>query len=74
MSDPPEAGTDRYAYGKNRPRDDLREIRVRSWREMEPPQGFAFPGDPREWEKKNCSSAKLTPLGEKLLGLKRWSD
>jgi len=22
---------------------------------MEPPQGFAFPGDPREWEKKNCS-------------------
>jgi ectoine hydroxylase-related dioxygenase (phytanoyl-CoA dioxygenase family) len=55
-------------------REDLREIRVRSWREMEPPQGFAFPGDPREWEKKNCSPAKLTPLGEKLLGLKRWSD
>ena len=24
-------------------REDLREIRVRSWREMEPPQGFAFP-------------------------------
>jgi hypothetical protein len=55
-------------------RDDLREIRVRSWREMEPPQGFAFPGDPREWEKKNCSPAKLTALGEKLLGLKRWSE
>jgi hypothetical protein len=55
-------------------RDDLREIRVRSWREMEPPQGFAFPGDPREWEKKNCSPARLTALGEKLLGVKRWSD
>jgi ectoine hydroxylase-related dioxygenase (phytanoyl-CoA dioxygenase family) len=55
-------------------RDDLREIRVRSWREMEPPQGFAFPGDPREWEKKNCSPAKLTALGERLLGLRRWSE
>ena len=43
-------------------REDLREIRIRSWREMEPPQGFAFPGDPREWEKKNCSPAKLTRL------------
>ncbi len=30
-------------------REDLREIRVRSWREMEPPQGFAFPGDPRAY-------------------------
>ena len=55
-------------------REDLREIRIRSWREMEPPQGFAFPGDPREWERKNCSPAKLTPLGEKLLGFKRWND
>lgn len=50
----------------------LRDTRVHSWREMEPPQGFAFPGDPREWEKKNAKPAALTELGEKLLGSRSW--
>jgi hypothetical protein len=53
---------------------DLRETRIRSWREMEPPKGYAFPGDPREWEKKNSKPAVLTPLGEKLLGLRSWKE
>jgi hypothetical protein len=41
---------------------------------MEPPKGYAFPGDPREWEKKNSKPAVLTPLGEKLLGLRSWKE
>ncbi len=53
-------------------RADLRQERIRSWREREAPKGFAFPGDPREWEKNRASAATLTPLGEKLLGLESW--
>ena len=46
--------------------------RVRLWREIEPPNRPDFPGDPREWEKARQEPAKLTALGEKLLGLKDW--
>lgn len=49
-----------------------RTERVRLWREQDHPQRDAFPGDPREWEKKNTKPAVLTPLGEKLLGLTSW--
>lgn len=49
-----------------------RERRIHSWRTLTPPVRDAFPGDPREWEKKNASPAELTPLGERLLGLARW--
>ncbi|MDQ0323196.1 hypothetical protein QO002_005402 [Pararhizobium capsulatum DSM 1112] len=49
-----------------------RQERIRLWRELDYPQRDAFPGDPREWEKKNTSTAKLTDLGERLLGLKPW--
>jgi hypothetical protein len=52
----------------------LRDWRIRSWRDREPPQGYAFPGDPREWEKTRYGRATLTPLGEKLLGLRRWDE
>ena len=45
---------------------------MRLWRELDHPKRDAFPGDPREWEKKHAQTAKLTPLGEKLLGLTRW--
>jgi hypothetical protein len=51
---------------------ELREWRIRSWRDREPAQGYAFPGDPRDWEKTRYETARLTPLGEKLLGLKSW--
>jgi hypothetical protein len=50
----------------------LREWRIRSWRDRLPPEGFAFPGDPRGWEKQQPGPAALTELGEKLLGLKNW--
>jgi hypothetical protein len=49
-----------------------REERIACWRDQQPPQRGAFPGDPREWEKHNASRAVLTPLGEKLLGLRSW--
>jgi len=46
--------------------------RIRLWRELDHPRRDAFPGDPRDWEKKNATTATLSPLGEKLLGLSRW--
>ncbi len=49
-----------------------RETRSTSWRDREAPKRAAFPGDPREWEKKNAGTATLTALGERLLGLKSW--
>lgn len=49
-----------------------RAERIRLWRERDHPQRDAFPGDPREWEKKNAETARLTELGERLLGLRDW--
>lgn len=49
-----------------------REERIRLWRELDFPKRDAFPGDPRDWEKRNARTAELTPLGRKLLGLDRW--
>lgn len=50
----------------------LRQWRIRSWQEREAPQGYAFPGDPRNWEKTRYQTADLSELGRKLLGLDRW--
>ena len=50
----------------------LRQERVTSWRERRPRTGPAFPGDARRWEIEHGVTAKLTPLGERLLGLKDW--
>jgi hypothetical protein len=52
--------------------EELRQWRINSWKERNAPEGYAFPGDPRNWEKTKYKSAELTPLGEKLLGLKNW--
>ena len=49
-----------------------KDERINMWRNLEHPRRYAFPGDPREWEKKHATTAKLTELGEKLLGLKSW--
>jgi len=49
-----------------------RRERVRLWQEQEAPNRDAFPGDPREWEKKHSNTAQLNKLGEKLLGLEVW--
>ncbi|WP_216845394.1 phytanoyl-CoA dioxygenase family protein [Granulicella sp. S156] len=50
----------------------LRERRICSWNERRAPEGYAFPGDPREWERTKYGAAKLTPLGRRLLGVDLW--
>lgn len=50
----------------------LREWRVKSWRERIAPEGYAFPGDPRNLEQTKYERATLNSLGEKLLGLTNW--
>ncbi|QNK64458.1 phytanoyl-CoA dioxygenase family protein [Pedobacter sp. PAMC26386] len=51
--------------------EELRQWRVGSLKNREAMQGYAFPGDPLEREKKN-PIANLSPLGKKLLGLVQW--
>jgi hypothetical protein len=45
---------------------------LKQWRDREIPEGIAFLGDPRNWEKEKYQRAELTELSEKLLGLKKW--
>jgi hypothetical protein len=52
--------------------EQLREWRITSWRDRVAPEGYAFPGDPRGWEKTKYETAVLSPLGRKLLGLDKW--
>ncbi len=52
--------------------EELREWRIKSWRDRIAPEGYAFPGDPRGWEQKHAETAELTDLGKKLLGLSKW--
>ena len=51
-----------------------RDWRVDSWLHRKAPEGDSFPGDPRAWERKYGTTASLTPLGRKLLGLDRWRE
>lgn len=53
--------------------DALREWRIKSWKDRIAPEGYAFPGDPRNWEQTKYSTAVLSTLGKKLLGLEKWS-
>ncbi len=50
----------------------LRTWRINSWKHRIAPKGYAFPGDPRNWEQTKYERARLSELGEKLLGLKSW--
>jgi len=52
--------------------EELKQWRINSWKNRISPEGYAFPGDPRNWEQEKYETAKLSPLGEKLLGLKSW--
>jgi ectoine hydroxylase-related dioxygenase (phytanoyl-CoA dioxygenase family) len=54
--------------------EELRNWRINSWRERNAPEGFAFPGDPRQWEKVRYGQAELSSLGKKLLGIEKWPD
>ena len=51
---------------------ELRQWRIDSWRQRTRPDSYAFPGDPREWEKARYPLAQLSELGEKILGLRNW--
>ncbi|MFB6136402.1 MAG: phytanoyl-CoA dioxygenase family protein [Halobacteriaceae archaeon] len=50
---------------------EARAARVASWREQRPYFDHQTP-DPREWERRNCERADLTPLGRRLLGADPW--
>jgi phytanoyl-CoA dioxygenase PhyH len=52
--------------------EPLRQWRINSWKERNAPEGYAFPGDPRQWEKTKYGVAELSELGKKLLGLEKW--
>lgn len=52
--------------------EELKNWRVNSWKNRIAPQGYAFPGDPRNWEKDKYETAELSDLGKKLLGLEKW--
>jgi hypothetical protein len=52
--------------------EPLRQWRIRSWHDRIAPEGYAFPGDPRNWEQTKYDRATLTDLGKKLLGLEPW--
>jgi ectoine hydroxylase-related dioxygenase (phytanoyl-CoA dioxygenase family) len=52
--------------------EELRQWRIRSWRDRIAPEGYAFPGDPRGWEQSRYATADLSPLGRRLLGLDSW--
>ncbi len=51
---------------------EMRNWRINSWDKRLAPEGFAFPGDPRNWEQTRYPRAELTELGERLLGLTPW--
>jgi hypothetical protein len=50
----------------------LRQWRIHSWKNRVAPEGYAFPGDPRNWEQTRYERARLSKLGRKLLGLDPW--
>jgi Phytanoyl-CoA dioxygenase (PhyH) len=50
----------------------LKEWRINSWKNRIAPEGYAFPGDPRNWEQTKYTAAELSDLGKKLLGLEKW--
>ncbi|MEO2002688.1 MAG: phytanoyl-CoA dioxygenase family protein [Candidatus Poribacteria bacterium] len=49
--------------------EEGRQNRIKHWRERTP---GGFPGDPRRIEEDEGTTAELTPLGRKLLGLDLW--
>jgi len=50
----------------------LQQWRISSWKDRIAPEGYAFPGDPRNWEQTKYETAQLTELGERLVGLRKW--
>ena len=51
---------------------ELKNWRIKSRKDTIAPEGYAFPGDPRNWEQQKYKTAILSELGKKLLGLNNW--
>jgi len=64
MNPPPPAGQQREMAQRSR---------ILSWSACSPPDGDAFPGDPRRIEEQRAEQASLSPLGRRLLGLDEWA-
>jgi len=52
--------------------EEARQERIHRWRNRLPAKGDPFPGDARRKEELCGTTAELTPLGRKLLGLDVW--
>lgn len=52
--------------------DELKNWRINSWKNRVAPSGYAFPGDPRNFEQTRYERAELDDLGKKLLGVDKW--
>ncbi|MBM3213975.1 hypothetical protein FJZ36_03555 [Candidatus Poribacteria bacterium] len=52
--------------------DEARARRIELWHRRLPPGPPIFPGDPRRIEEEHGTTAVLTPLGKRLLGLDTW--
>ena len=52
--------------------ETARRERVHAWERRLPPNAEWAPGDPNRWEELHGSTATLTPLGRKLLGVDPW--
>lgn len=63
-----------YITMRPAPEDDEaeREERINAWQRRLPPRGKPFPGDPRRIEELCGTTATLSPLGRRLLGIERW--
>jgi len=51
---------------------DLKNWRINSWKKRIAPSGYAFPGDPRNYEQIKYEKAELNDLGKRMLGLEKW--
>jgi len=51
---------------------ELKNWRINSWKKRIAPSGYAFPGDPRNYEQIKYEKAELNDLGKRLLGLEKW--
>lgn len=61
-------------YPADESNEPLRQKRIRSWRDRVPPDGIAFPGDPRNLERTRYGTAELGDLGMRLLGAASWES
>jgi ectoine hydroxylase-related dioxygenase (phytanoyl-CoA dioxygenase family) len=74
VSDRPRLAQFISMYPARETSEESRQHRIRCWQEREPPGPPTFPGDPRRIEQQFGTTAVLTPLGRRLLGLAPWDE